>query len=175
MLKLYDNEKIVLIIHKHWFVMARTIATFAALVFIPPVILTFLPLATEQFDIRIVEPATNFFLSLYIMVLFIFLFLLWMDYYLDMWIITTSRIIDAEQHGLFNREISEIPLQHVQDVTIEIKGFIETFLKFGRIRIQTAGEREFTINFVPHLYEAKEVIIKYAHEAQKTQLPVTSN
>ncbi len=167
MLKLYDNEKIMLVIHKHWFVMARVLIVFFILILIPPVALTLLPLATEQFDARIVEAATNFFLSLYIMVLLIFLFLLWMDYYLDMWIITTGRIVDVEQRGLFNRQISEIPLQHVQDVTIEVTGFIETFLKFGRIRIQTAGEREFTIDYVPHLYEAKDIIIKYAHEAQK--------
>lgn len=167
MLKLYETEKIALVIHRHWFVMARTVVVFFILILIPPAVLSSLPILTERFDIHVVEPATNFFLSLYIMVLFIFLFLLWMDYYLDMWIITNSRIIDVEQKGLFNRQISEIPLQHVQDVTIEVKGFIETFLKFGRIRIQTAGEREFTINFVPHLYEAKEVIIKYAHEAQR--------
>lgn len=167
MLKLYETEKIALVIHRHWFVMARTVVVFFILILIPPAVLSSLPILTERFDPLVVEPATNFFLSLYIMVLFIFLFLLWMDYYLDMWIITNSRIIDVEQKGLFNRQISEIPLQHVQDVTIEVRGFIETFLKFGRIRIQTAGEREFTINFVPHLYEAKEVIIKYAHEAQK--------
>lgn len=167
MLKLYETEKIALVIHRHWFVMARTVVVFFILILIPPAVLSALPILTAQFDASVVEPATNFFLSLYIMVLFIFLFLLWMDYYLDMWIITNSRIIDVEQKGLFNRQISEIPLQHVQDVTIEVRGFIETFLKFGRIRIQTAGEREFTINFVPHLYEAKEVIIKYAHEAQK--------
>lgn len=166
MLKLYENERVLLTIRKHWFVMAGALVLFLIMLLVPPVVLTLLPLVTQQLDAAIVEPATNFLLSLYLMAVLVFLLLLWMDYYLDMWIITTGRIIDIEQKGLFNRKISEIPLQHVQDVTIEVRGFIETFLKFGRIRIQTAGEREFTIDFVPHLYEAKDFIIKYAHEAQ---------
>ena len=98
------------------------------------------------------------------MVLLTFLFYFWADYYLDMWIITTERIIDINQLGLFSREISEIPLRHVQDVTIEVHGIIETFLKFGTIKIQTAGEREFTIDTVPRLYEAKDLILKYSRE-----------
>lgn len=167
MLKLYENEKIMLVIRKHWFVMARLLVVFFILILIPPAALTLLPLAAEYLDAGVTEPIVNFFLSLYMMILLVFLFLFWMDYYLDMWIITTGRIIAVEQKGLFNREVAEIPLQHVQDVTVEVWGFVETFLKFGRIRIQTAGEREFTIEFVPHLYEAKEVIMKYAHETQK--------
>ena len=167
MLKLNDNEKILIVIRKHWFVMARTVAVFVVLLLLPPVVLTLLPYATISFDPSVVEPLTNFLLSLYIMVLLVFLFLLWMDYYLDMWIITNERIVDVEQEGLFNRQVSEIPLQHVQDVTLEVKGIIETFLKFGTIRIQTAGEREFRIEFVPNLYEAKDLILKHTTALQK--------
>ncbi len=168
MLKLNENEKILTVIRKHWFVMARTIVVFVVLLLLPPTVLSLLPFVTIEFDPAVVGPLTNLFLSLYIMVLLIFLFLLWMDYYLDMWIITNERIIDVEQQGLFHRQVAEIPLQHVQDVTIEVKGVIETFLKFGTIRIQTAGEREFKIEFVPNLYEAKDLILKYTTAMQKT-------
>lgn len=167
MLKLNENEKILTTIRKHWFVMARTIVVFVVLLLLPPMVLSLLPFITAEFDQATIEPLTNLFLSLYIMVLLVFLFLLWMDYYLDMWIITNERIIDVEQQGLFHRQVSEIPLQHVQDVTIEVKGVIETFLKFGTIRIQTAGEREFKIEFVPNLYEAKDLILKYTTAMQK--------
>ena len=163
MLKLLEGERVALVIRKHWFVLARSSIILAVLlIVIPPVVLSFLPYLTQTFDQTVVEPATNFILALYIMVLVLALLLIWTDYYLDMWIITSNRIIDIEQRGLFNREVAEIPLRHVQDVTIEIRGVVETFLKFGTLRIQTAGEREFTIKYVPHLYEAKDVILKYA-------------
>ncbi len=168
MLKLNPEEKILLVIRKHWFIMVRTVVLFGVFLLLPPLILTFLPYLTEILNIDIAEPLINFILALYIMLLLVLLFLLWMDYYLDMWIITTERIIDVEQKGLFNRHMGEIPLQHVQDVTIEVKGIIETFLKFGTIRIQTAGEREFHINYVPNLYQAKDLILKYTTALQKT-------
>lgn len=167
MLTLNGDEKILKVIRKHWFVMARTVALFIFLLLLPSLILTILPVVTSDLDPALVQPLTNLFLAIYIMVLLVFLFLLWMDYYLDMWIITDERIIDVQQQGLFNRQVAEIPLQHVQDVTLEVKGIIETFLKFGTIRIQTAGEREFKIEFVPNLYEAKDLILKYTTAMQK--------
>lgn len=162
MLNLHEHEEVVLVIHKHWFVMAKTLVVFFVLIIIPPIILTLLPLFTQNLNQQTVQPMANFFLALYIMILFLFLFLAWMDLYLDMWIITNERIIDIEQQGLFRRQMAEIPIKHVQDVTIEIKGVIETFLKFGTIRIQTAGEREFRIDYAPNLYEAKDLILKCA-------------
>ncbi len=149
-----------MMVHKHWFLMARTVTVFIILVALPPVVLALLPWATSGLDEKLIEIIVNFALTLYLLVLLGFLFLSWMDYYLDMWIVTDRRLIDIEQHGLFNREIGEIPMYRIQDITIEVKGLIETLLKFGTIRIQTAGEREFLIRNVPHLYEIKDAILK---------------
>lgn len=170
MLQLEDGEKIILVIRKHWFVMARTVIVFFVLLFIPAVVLALLPALGQFLDISSLGPFINFLLTLYLMMLLAFLYLTWMDYYLDMWIITNERIIDVEQFGLFSREISEIPISRVQDVTIEVHGIIETILKFGTLRIQTAGEREFTIHSVPRLYEAKDAILRYAKESSKSQI-----
>ena len=90
-------------------------------------------------------------------------FVLWTDYYLDVWLITTERLIDIQQRGLFDRTISELSLNNVQDVTIEIRGIIPTLLKFGNLKVQTASESTFTINDAPRLYEAKELILRYSH------------
>lgn len=163
MFQLQPDEKILTSVRKHWFVVLRTLTVFIILILIPPVILSVLPLVTANFNNELIGTLVNFFFSLYLMALFLFLFLFWMDYYLDMWIITDRRIIDVEQKGLFRRAISEIPLTRVQDVTIEIHGIVETFLKFGTIRIQTAGEREFTIDNIPRLYEIKDIILKYSN------------
>lgn len=162
---LHENEKILLVMRKHWFVMLRTVILFIILLLAPSAVLTALPFFTQNADYEMLEPVVNLFLSMYIMALLVLLFLFWMDYYLDMWIITSDRVIDVEQKGLFNRTIGEIPIKHVQDVTLEVEGFIETLLKFGTIRIQTAGEREFRINDVPHLYEAKDIILRCARKA----------
>jgi len=142
--------------------MAGPIITFVILLLAPVIVLVALPLVTKGLNPILVETLVDFSLSLYIMILLVFMFLIWMDFYLDMWIITTKRIIDIEQRGLFSREISEIPLIHIQDITMEVRGIVRTFLKFGTIRIQTAGEREFTVRDIPHLYEIKDLILKYS-------------
>lgn len=162
MLFMQDNEKILLVVHKHWFTLARIGIIFFILLLIPPAVLTVLPYAAQTLDPAIVEPLTDLALSVYILVLLVFLFLFWMQYYLNMWIVTTRRIIDVQQKGLFSREIAEIPLSHVQDVTIDVSGIFQTFLKFGTIRVQTAGEREFAMTEVPDLYAIKNVIVKYS-------------
>lgn len=168
MLTLSDNEKVLIVVHKHWFVMVGPIVTFALLLLAPVIILAILPFMTRDFNQILVAILTNFSLSLYIMILIIFMFLIWMDFYLDMWIITSKRIIDIEQRGLFSREISEVPLVHIQDITMDVNGIMRTFLKFGTIRLQTAGEREFAIRDIPHLYEVKDLILKYS-QIERTQ------
>lgn len=167
MFRLRDNEKVLMTLHKHWWELGGAALAFLVFIALPPLILSFLPFLVGSLDTPELESIVNFVLALYLMVLFVFLFHFWMDYYLDMWIITTERLIDIEQRGLFSREVAEIPLHQIQDVTIEIHGIVETFLKFGTIKIQTAGEREFLIRNVPNLYEAKEVILKHANLKHK--------
>jgi len=165
-LQLQENEKIILVLHKHWFDLARPAIIFLISILLPPVVLSFLPLFSFSNEPE-AEPVINFFLALYMASLVGFFFSVWLDYYLDMWIITTRRIIDIEQYGLFRRETAEIPLEHVQDVTIDIQGVMETILKFGTLKVQTAGEREFVIHNVPRLYEAKDAIINGAQALRR--------
>lgn len=83
---------------------------------------------------------------------------------------TNKRIIDAEQRGLFSREVSEFKLYRVQDVTIEIKGVLPTFLNYGNVYIQTAGEaKEFVFKQIPNPRQAKDLIIKLHSQAYLTQ------
>ena len=168
MLNLSPDEKVLMVVRRHWFVLTGTIFLFVILLMVPPLTVTFLPALTRGFDMTLVNPLVNFGLSLYSMALLLFLFLVWMKYYLDMWIITSERIVDIQQKSLFNRTISEIPIGHVEDISIEVKGVIETFLKFGTLKIQTAGRGEFTINNAPNLYAAKDIILEYAKKGSSS-------
>lgn len=90
------------------------------------------------------------FAGLYVLFTLLFLFHAWVDYYLDLLIITNERIINIRQEGLFHRSVSELRLYRIQDVTSEIKGFIATIFKYGKVEIQTAsGEGRFIFDQVP--------------------------
>jgi membrane protein YdbS with pleckstrin-like domain len=62
-------------------------------------------------------------------------------YSLNVFVITSQRIIDIDQAGLFDRTVSETTYNKIQDVSIRIKGVWQTVLHYGSIIIQTAGNQ----------------------------------
>ena len=99
------------------------------------------------------------------------------DYFLDMWIVTNERIINIEQRGLFSRVVSEMRLNQVQDISSHTHGFLETFLTYGDVTIQTAGEKlQFHFKNIDNPDDVKIAISGLAktckdhhhHEPQKT-------
>ena len=120
-------------------------------------------------SLQLSSQSVYFFLLLY----FIFLtvvwnigFIMWTDYYLDIWILTDKRLVDVEQKRLFSREISSLRLDRIQDMKLEISGFIDTFLRIGSVHVQTAGsEKEFVIKNAKNPERVKELILA-AHNKQ---------
>ncbi len=88
------------------------------------------------------------------------------DYYLDVYIVTNERIVNIEQNGFFKREISELHLHQIQDVSAKVNGFFPTMIHYGNVFIQTAGEREnFIFKSIPNPYKVSKLIVDL-HEAQ---------
>lgn len=161
MLLLNPDEKILLTMRRHWFYLVGPVVLFVALLTLPSLFLAFAPSYLPILNRPEIAPLASFFLAIYVMGVLTFALIKWLVYYLDVWIITDRRIIDIEQRGLFNRAVSELTLDRVQDVTVEVLGIVPTMLKFGTIRIQSAGEvGEFTIDNVPHCDKAKDIILK---------------
>jgi uncharacterized membrane protein YdbT with pleckstrin-like domain len=101
----------------------------------------------------------------------LFLFQYFLDYWLDVFILTDKRILDIDQKGLFNRTVSELRLYRTQDVTTEVKGFIHTIFDYGDVFIQTAGEKQrFVFEDVPHPNQVAKLILELAEENRKEQL-----
>ena len=162
MIRLEKDEKILFIIRKHWFVFFVDIISVAILLLTPIVIIVgsyylkeFIDISGN--DIALIATATS------VILLFVWtaMFLIWTDHYLDILILTNKHIIDVEQKGLFSRELSMFRLDSIQDVTSEVNGLIPTFLKFGTIHIQTAGDDEdFLVRGIPKPFDVRHKISK---------------
>ena len=88
----------------------------------------------------------------------------WIDFYMDMAIITDDRLIDISQHGIFHRAISEVSLLRVQDVNATTKGIFQTIFNFGRVDVETAGDiPNFVLDNRPKPFEIARVV-QNAHE-----------
>jgi uncharacterized membrane protein YdbT with pleckstrin-like domain len=56
-------------------------------------------------------------------------------------IVTDQRLVDIDQHGFFNRLITEVDLNEVEEISFKVKGLVATIFRFGSVLIRTAGER----------------------------------
>lgn len=157
MITLHENEQVLLILHRHWFIFALQTAAIGMVGLFPFFLFPILPIGVALF---------LFFAVIYWLFLAAFLLVAWIEYWLDMWVITSERIIDIEQRSLFSREVSEFLLSRVQDVTVEVPNLVATMLHYGNIVVQTAGEKSFTIREIPHVEEAKEIILEQCRKIQ---------
>lgn len=165
MIELKEKEKIIIALHRHWILLIGEVVVISILLF-TPVIGSFLIIDFIEEKFNEFYYLFWFFFSLYLLLIYITFFIIWMDHYLDMWVVTDSRIIDIEHSGIFKREVSEFSLKNVQDVTIEIPGMIPSLLKYGNVIVQTAGEKSFKVMQIPHPERVKDIIIKYSHLSQ---------
>lgn len=156
------GEKIVKIIRKDIFILFNKILMLLALIALPLVFFyVFFLRSTTLYDNPAVYPLLILGTSAYYLFVWVFFFFSFIDYYLDVWIITNQRIIDIEQRGFFSRVISEQKLFRVQDVTSETHGVFSTMLNFGYVYIQTAGAKSrFIFEDVPDPNGVRDTIIK---------------
>ncbi|KKS13069.1 MAG: hypothetical protein UU69_C0014G0013 [Candidatus Magasanikbacteria bacterium GW2011_GWA2_41_55] len=71
--------------------------------------------------------------SVYALSIWLFFYTAFVNYFLDIWIVTNDRIIDIRQQGLFARTVAELDLFRVQDVTSECHGLFATIFDFGNV------------------------------------------
>lgn len=54
-------------------------------------------------------------------------------------IVTTHRVVDLDQQGFFDKTVSEIPYDQIEDVSGRIKGVFGTIFRYGELNIQTGA------------------------------------
>lgn len=167
----HDGERVLLVLRRHPFVFVLVTAAFVLFALLPLFVRFLIPESFFQnLQGTVWEVLVTVALSMYFLFLWLFFAYAWVDYYLDLWIVTDERIVNIEQAGFFNRVISEQRLLRVQDVTSDVKGLVPTFLDYGNVFVQTAGERgRFVFEQVPHPDLVKKVVL-LAHEEALRQV-----
>jgi hypothetical protein len=61
------------------------------------------------------------------------------NFYLSLQLVTTDRIIDIDQKGIFKREVNELAIGNIEDVTYKQNGFLPTLLGYGEVIIKTSS------------------------------------
>ena len=171
LIKQKGYEKIVYVLRRHPLVMIRGLFVFVILGGLPLAgYYFFLPQITAFLEMPLTRVILVLAGSIYMLSVWLFLFSAFLDYYLDLWIVTNDRIMNIEQHGLFGRTVSELDLSKIQDVTSEIKGIFATIFNYGDVQVQTAGEQtHFVFEQIPNPHEIRKGILDLVEEDRKRQ------
>lgn len=83
-------------------------------------------------------------------------------------IITSQRIIDIDQKGLFQKIVSNVPMPKIQDVFFQIKGVGRTIAMIGDIHIiLTDNKTKIEIKNISHPQKIQQLILALKMEALK--------
>ncbi|MFH0814941.1 MAG: hypothetical protein V1902_02595 [Candidatus Falkowbacteria bacterium] len=161
------NEFIILFLRRHWIEVAKIIVVTIGLCALPLVVyiatLSYISAISEVFAAIFTLGGSAFYLFV-----ILYTFSSFIDYYLDVWIVTNQRIINIEQKGLFDRVISEKELGRMQDITSTVEGFCGTIFHYGNVQVQTAGEEQhFLFKNIPYPEEVARTISNLVSEYKK--------
>jgi len=157
----HDDEQVILFLRRHWFIFLMRLLFIITAIIGLVLIYVFFNIFTDDFSQNSYSSLLLFAESLGTLFIWNLFFIFWIDFYLDAWIVTNERIINIDQKGFFNRDISELKLTKIQDVTSEIVGVIPTLLSYGNIYVQTAAEKErFVFYQIPSPNEVKNQIVR---------------
>jgi len=168
-IRLEDDEQLLSIVRRHWFVFLLRILSVVSMAFAPFIIFLILsffePLSTmigtalSAFSDQIL-----FVSALWLLVAWMRLAHEWTDQYLDLWVVTDRRIISINQETMFVRSVGSFRLERLQDMNIIIPGFLATMFDYGDIEAQTASgsEEEFQVRNLPKPRELKSLILESA-------------
>ncbi len=160
-----DNEVVHIFLYSHWIIIVLKTIFYALLGLVPLVPLLIFStslIANGYFGIAL------FFVVAYWMIIWSLYFYEVMIYLLDTWIVTDQRILDIIQKSFFYRNVAELDITKVQDITVTTRGIIQTAFDFGDIEIESAGAalNKFRFRQVAHPNMVKDRIMKLVNEAK---------
>lgn len=167
---LEDDERVLRMIRKHWFIIVAELIGIALLALLPLIIWVFVQsnLGSQKFFANVstgdLVPYFTFGTAAWLLLLTMAAAAAWTHYYLDLWVVTTKRVVLIDQKAFFWRFISSFRLERLQDINIEINGILPTLLNFGTIEAQTAGgsNEEFLSHGMPDPRGIKALIVETA-------------
>ncbi|MFA6427288.1 MAG: PH domain-containing protein [Candidatus Magasanikbacteria bacterium] len=168
-IKQKSYERIEYVLHRHAFTFIPIIILFIVLASIPVLVYLLINnLFPDAINGPVGYPLFVLLGSIYYLSMYLFFYAQFVEFYLDLWIVTNDRIVDIEQLGLFSRTITELDLFRIQDVTTDVKGLFPTIFHYGNVIIKTASSNTHIVfSNVPSPNHVREKLIQLSHEDRK--------
>lgn len=76
------------------------------------------------------------------LILLVIFTMIFHNYYLSIQVVTNQRVLDIDQNGLFNREVDEVNLEKIEDVSYKQKTFLSVIFNYGNVILQSSSSSE---------------------------------
>jgi membrane protein YdbS with pleckstrin-like domain len=155
------DERVILVIRRHILELLPTFLVTGLVYFVLFICVFILPFAVPSL-------VTGFAYNVYVLVVSLIalfntlaLFSVWSLHYLHISILTNEHFVEITQSGIFSRQIGELSLDKIQDVSSSQKGVFNEVFNIGTLVVETAGEAEnFVLNFIPEPYQTSQKIME---------------
>jgi len=177
-LSLHAGERILLSLRKHPLIIVGKLIPFIILDYLPyllPKIGAYLastvpnPPVDYTALLSFANPWVDFLVGVYWLFVWMGAFGTFTNYFLDQWIVTNERIIDVNQKSFWDREVSSLFLDRVQNVEVEISGVFGTLFGFGTVDIESAGAEvgATTMSGLSHPNQIRDTILAEVGQLHK--------
>lgn len=181
-LKLHPNEDIFLLVRHHWIGMLPTILVVLGMLVLP----AFFLFSLSLFNVDLLSEYYRLIvlgISSFVLFLLTFSFGSWINFYYDIIFVTDMRVINIAQEGLLSRNISELTLSQIQNVSAKQHGFVQSFFNTGTLIIETAGagtsddphhsglQGYFTVTDVPDPNRVARIILELQRRTPEEAVP----
>jgi len=152
------DEEIILLLRQHFVTLVPSVFLFSLMALMP----FWIPVIVGVFSLDLsVIPMGFLFVGVLVWYLLTFGLVLekFLNWYFNVYIITTERVVDVDFISLLYKQVSEAQIAKIQDVTYTMGGLARAVFDFGDVMIQTAGETpNFDFMAVPHPDKVAKVI-----------------
>jgi hypothetical protein len=108
------------------------------------------------------------FLLLYYLSVFGYTLLKFAEWYFNVGLITSQRVVDVDMYNILSRNIAEAPIPSIKEVNFNQKGVLQSLFNYGDVFIQTeAREQNFEFSRVPHPSAIAEILTELAEGAHE--------
>lgn len=161
-----NDEQILKEVRVHWFLVATKVLVIIVCALIPGIAYRLLETEVTTFIPEEILHILTLLYLVWLLLLWMALFSIWTNYYLDVWTITTRRVIMVDQRGLFSRFTGSFRFEKLQDITVTVSGIIPTLLRYGTLELQTASDdNDFRIHGIPDPELVKALILEASDRA----------
>lgn len=170
------EEHVRVLVREHWFRLFIKYFIVFVLSLLPWLIKTLLLGGTYLVKSVTAAAIVNTLIGTYYIGLLVGAFIIYVIYYLNVYVVSEDRIVDIDQSGLLLRQVSELNIETVEDVTSQKVGFFGNIFSYGTVFVQTAGATErFEFTNIPDPDRISSIILELfeQHEGRPLKPKIT--